>query len=105
MTGKPISFIFLLSNGNGYSLIWETYSTEEATYVWKLECTNPQQLPSLIHPLVELIKWLRRSNKMSYIREKPDNFIRIEHDYSGEDMGFNKWRDCLENSSNRNLCY
>ncbi len=96
MTGKPISFIFLLSNRNGYSLVWETYSTEEATYVWKLDCMNPQQLPSLIPPLVERIKWLRRSNKMNYIREKPDNFIRIEHDYSGEDMGFNKWRDCLE---------
>lgn len=96
MTGKPISFIFLLSYRNGYCLVWETYSTEEATYVWKLDCTNPQQLPSLVNPLVERIKWLRRSNKMSYIREKPDNFIRIEHDYAGEDMGFNKWRDCLE---------
>lgn len=96
ITGKPISFIFLLSNRNRYCLIWETYSTEEATYVWKLDCTNPQQLPSLIHPLVERIKWLRGNNKMSYIRERPDNFIRIEHDYSGEDMGFNKWRDYLE---------
>lgn len=97
MTGKPISFIFLLSSRSGYSLVWETYSTEEATYVWRLHCTNTQQLPSLINPVVERIKWLRRSNKMNYIREKPDNFIRIEHDYSGEDMGFNKWRDCLEN--------
>lgn len=96
MTGKPISFIFLLSNGNGYSLIWETYSTEEATYVWKLDCMNPQQLSSIIQPLIERIKWLRQSNKMSYIREKPDNFARIEHDYSGEDMGFNRWREHLE---------
>lgn len=96
MTGKPISFIFLLSIRKGYSLVWETYSTEEATYVWKLDCMNSQQLPSIILPLVERIKWLRRNNKMSYIREKPDNFTRIEHDYSREDMGFEKWKDYLE---------
>ena len=96
MTGKPISFIFLLPYRNGYCLIWETYSTEEATYIWKLDCANPRELSSLINPLIERIKWLRRGNKMNYIREKPDNFIRIEHDYTSDDKGFNKWRDCLD---------
>lgn len=100
ITGKPISFIFMLPTGNGYSLVWETYSTDEATYVWKLNNLNLQQLQPLVRTLVERIKWLRRGNKMAYIRDKPDNFIRIEHDYSSDDFGFKKWKNLLEQSLN-----
>lgn len=96
ITGKPISFIFLLPAGTGYSLIWETYSTEEATYVWKLNGMNAQQLQSEVQILIEIIKWLRKNNKKTYLRDKPENCTRIEHEYSGEDNGFKKWKKTLD---------
>jgi hypothetical protein len=96
LTGKPLSFIFLLPVPTGFCMIWETYSTQEATYVWKFNNINALQLISPVQELVERIKWLRGNNKMVYLKTKPDNFIRIEHDYSGEDLGFKKWRTQLE---------
>jgi hypothetical protein len=96
LTGKPISFIFLIPNRNDYCLVWETYSTEEATYVWKLNEMSANKLLSSVEELVQNIKWLRKNNKMTFLKNKPTNFKRIEHDYSGEDMGFKKWKAELE---------
>lgn len=96
LTGKPLSFIFLLEISNGFCLIWETYETEEATYVWKIVNCSIDNLSSTLQEHIERIKYLRRNNKNSYLRTKPENFIRIEHDYSGEDNGFKKWKSKLE---------
>jgi len=95
LTGNPLSFIFLLVSGSNYFLVWETYKTDEATYVWKLPTTEASQLSTSIKELVEKIKWLRKSNKLKYLKEKPEGFTRIEHVYNGEDMGFNKWKEQL----------
>jgi len=97
LTGNPLSFIFLLPVKNGYCLIWETYSTEEATYIWKLNSKVDSQLETHFQELVERIKWLRDNNKTVYLKTKPENFIKIEHNYSGEDLGFKKWKAKLEN--------
>ncbi len=96
LTGKPLSFIFLLTIPNGFCLIWETYSTDEATYVWKLNNLDSSHLESIIEEIVDRIKWLRNKNKMDYLKEKPDNFTRIEHNYFGDDLGFKKWKAQLE---------
>lgn len=96
LTGKPLSFIFLLSTPTGFSLIWETYSTQEATYVWKLGNLNNSELSIPLQELIDCIKWLRANNKIAYVKTKPENFLRIEHDYSGEDLGFKKWKSQLE---------
>ncbi len=97
LTGKPLSFIFLLPVSSGFCLIWETYATHEATYIWKLENPDILKLASPIQEIIERIKWLRKSNKTAFLKTKPDNFIKIEHDYSGEDLGFKKWKTQLEN--------
>lgn len=96
LTGNPLSFIFLLKIPSGFCLVWETYSTHEATYVWKLDDMPATQLGSSIQEHIERIKWLRDNNKMTYLRTKPANFLKIEHDYSGEDLGFKKWKSQLE---------
>jgi len=96
LTGKPLSFVFLLSTSTGFSLIWETYSTEEATYVWNLKNLNASELSIPLQDLIDRIKWLRGNNKIAYIKTRPVNFIRIKHDYSGEDLGFKKWKAQLE---------
>lgn len=83
-------------NGNEYCFIWETYSTDEATYVWKLVSDSKLELENNFEHLVELVKSLRANNKMSYLKNKPENFKRIEHDYAGDDFGFKKWKSQLE---------
>ncbi len=97
LTGKPLSFIFLLNLPNGFGLIWETYSTDEATYVWKLQNLPGDELSEQIKERIERIRSLRQNNKEKYLRTKPKDFIRIKHDYSSEDMGFKRWRSQLEN--------
>lgn len=95
MTGKPVSYIFLLQEKNDYYLVWETYSTDEATYVWRITEMETSKLHQVINKHIDLIKWLRDGHKLDYIKTKPDNFKRIEHDYSGKDLGFTKWESEL----------
>jgi len=95
ITGKPISFIFVIKENLQQFLVWETYETEEATYVWWLAAPDRNGQIKEVKDLLEKIKWLRASNKSQYIRLKLPNFKRIEHDYSGDDWGFEKWRAVL----------
>ncbi|MBN8688618.1 MAG: hypothetical protein J0M10_16485 [Chitinophagales bacterium] len=96
LTAKPMSFIFLLPYQNNYCIVWETYSTNEATYAWKIDHKPQSQLMERIQEIVDRIKWLRNKNKMTYLRTKPENFMRIEHEYSGDDFGFKKWKSQIE---------
>jgi hypothetical protein len=96
LTGKPISFIFILPTDKNYCLVWETYSTEEATYLWKLESPNIPLLEKEIQHYIDLIKKLREGNKRAYLGTKPENFLKIDHQYSGEDFGFKKWKSQLD---------
>jgi hypothetical protein len=92
MTGKPVSFIFVIKGALDYHLIWETYETEEATYIWKLAGRDAKDRQMEMSDLLEKIKWLRDKNKRTYIQSNPPNFRRIEHDYSQKDGGLEKWK-------------
>lgn len=96
LTGKPLSFIFILQGNEDYFLVWETYSTQEATYIWKMDAKDRHQLPTQVEERLELIKRLRKNTKLGYLSSKPQNFTRIEHEYSDEDLGFNNWKFQLE---------
>jgi hypothetical protein len=96
LTGQPLSFIFLMKSNNNYFVVWETYKTEEATYIWKMINNDTKVILYEVEKLVEKIKWLRNNNKLNYLKAKPTNFKRIEHEYSGDDFGFNKWKTQLE---------
>lgn len=90
-SSSPKSFIFLIENENSFFLIWETYETNEATYMWKLESNKEDQLQIEIESLVTKIKLLKKGNKRAFLNSKPINFKKIEHEYNHEDFGFNKW--------------
>jgi hypothetical protein len=95
ITGRPVSFIFVIKGKVHHYLVWETYETEEATYIWKLNSPDKKRQSEELKSLLDKIVWLRAGNKMSYIRSKPLNFRRIEHDYAGKDWGFEKWEKIL----------
>jgi hypothetical protein len=95
MTGPPVSFIFVVKGASHYYVVWETYQTEEATYVWKLTGEDNKSRHDEMTKLLDLIMWLREANKEEYLRSKPTNFKRLEHDYEGERFGLEKWKSEL----------
>jgi len=92
MTARPVSFIFVLKGAEDYYMVWETYESEEATYIWKLDNREGQPQREELNELIERIKWLRQKNKLDYLRTHPKNFKRIEHDYGQSDGGVEKWK-------------
>lgn len=97
MTSKPVSFIFVIKGKRHYFLIWETYETEEATYLWELHDHNGLPMENEIKALVDKIKWLREGHKDEYLDSAPETFKRIIHDYSLPDGGISKWTSILTN--------
>lgn len=91
ITGKPLSFIFVIRNNENVFLVWETYLTQEATYVWKLTDASD------IVQKFGLIQEIRKTKRMVYRRKKEDGFTFIEHDYLQPTNGFLKWKTEIEN--------
>ncbi|MCA6441243.1 MAG: hypothetical protein IM598_10560 [Chitinophagaceae bacterium] len=91
LTGKPISFVFLTRENGALFLIWETYLSEEATYIWKL--AKPEQVLEKYALILEM----RKSKRMIYRRKKEEGFYYIEHDYQQAMNGFHKWKEEIEN--------
>lgn len=90
ITGNPLSFVFVVRESGGMYLIWETYNTPEATYIWKIDGT------ANIIQKFGLILELRKSNKMLYLQKKEPAFYRIVHQYNLERNGFVKWKEKIE---------
>jgi len=95
MTGSPVSFIFVITGAQHFFLIWETYETKEATYIWQLESRDGRPTRKEMDELVETIKWLRDGHKKAYLESPRPNFHRIHHDYSQPDGGLMKWKGML----------
>lgn len=91
ITGKPISFVFVIRKANSIFLIWETYITSEATYIWKI--AGAEDIPEKFG----LILSMRKGKRMLYRNKKEKNFYFIEHDYQQPLNGFHKWKGKLEN--------
>lgn len=96
MTGKPLSFIFLVKGNNSFYLIWETYSTKEATYIWKLKTVDFIPIHLQIKEIQSTIHYLRQHNKLEYKKQKVENFHWLEHNYSNLDNGFEEWKNKFE---------
>ena len=90
ITGKPVSFVFVIREAGNTFLIWETYITEEATYIWKI--AGAEDIPEKFG----LILWLRKGNRMQYRNRKEKDFYFIDHDYQLPLNGFHKWKEKLE---------
>ncbi|MES2373415.1 MAG: hypothetical protein V4557_12595 [Bacteroidota bacterium] len=91
ITGKPISFAFVIREKENIFLVWETYLTQEATYIWKLTAAAD------IKKTYGLILEMRKGKRMMYRKKKEDGFYFIEHDYQEQKMnGFLKWKEELE---------
>lgn len=90
---QPFSFIFLLRGDASFHIVLETYDTEEATYLWRLERKN---LKEDIHMVMADLETIRLKGRQAFLEHPPANFSRILHDYSEPRKGFIQWKGALE---------
>ena len=92
---QPFSFIFLIGGQKKYHLIWETLDSEEATYIWHIQ-KDKESLRTAIKEIEVGLAEMKRAGRNSYIKNAPDYFSRIMHNYSDNKKGFIEWKDVLE---------
>lgn len=96
LTGGPLSFMFLLKGLHYFFFIWEPYSSDEATYIWKLKTFDSQQLQEEIRNIHEKVKWLKKGHKKGFIKKEDPLHHKIIHDYQLQGNGFKKWQGQLK---------
>jgi hypothetical protein len=92
---SPFSFVFLLTGKEQFHIVLETLDTEEATYLWHF----PKDKPTLKIKLKEIdeqLRVIRNKGRQVFLKNQPENFSRVLHDYSDDKKGFIIWKDLLE---------
>lgn len=93
---QPLSFLFYLKKDSRSVIIWETLDTKEATYIWTFEGgTNPLKINANIEFCKGEIKLIFAIQKQNYLKQRPQNFHRIIHDYISPE-GFKRWKKELK---------
>ena len=92
---QPFSFIFLIAGENKYHLIWETLDSEEATYLWHI-AKDKDALRAVIKEIEPSLNEMKRTGRIVYVKNAPEYFSRIIHDYSDVKKGFIEWKGILE---------
>ncbi len=92
---SPFSFVFLLPGKKGFHFILETLDTEEATYIWHFD-DDKQTLPDKLRQVDNDLNLIKNKGRQGFLKNPPNNFSRIVHDYSDDRKGFIIWKDMLE---------
>lgn len=95
ISSKPFSFVFVIRQQMDIFLVWETYNTLEATYIWKI--ASNEDIPMKFG----LIQAMKKGKRMQYRNKKEKGFYFINHDYQQPLNGFHKWKEMLENIINQ----
>lgn len=93
-TTDPVAFLFLLEGDRRYYFVLEAYDQALATYVWE-SGKYDGAIQAKLEELQKLMVGFRNSSRLDYRRSNPEGFSFIEHDYSDEIVGFQKWQDNL----------
>lgn len=92
---SPFSFVFLLTGKEQFHIVLETLDTEEATYLWHFHKDKPT-LKTKLKEIDEQLSVIRNKGRQAFLKNQPENFSRVLHDYSDEKKGFIIWKDLLE---------
>ena len=92
---SPFSFVFLLAGKEEFHIVLETLDTEEATYVWDFD-NDKRTLPNKLREVDKDLNIIKNKGRKEFLRNPPENFSRIFHDYTEERKGFIIWKDTLE---------
>lgn len=92
---SPFSFVFLLSGDKHFHVVLETLDTREATYIW--HCNKSKEaLVESVKRIESDLSIIRNKGRQVFLETNPENFSKIQHDYSDERKGFVVWKDQLE---------
>jgi len=92
---NPFSFLFLIAGDKNYHIVWETLSSEEATYIWHFEKTM-DALRKGLHEIETILNEIKATGKQDYLRKEHPHFSRVLHDYGDVQSGFVNWKGALE---------
>lgn len=92
---SPFSFVFLLTGKEGFHIVLETLDTEEATYIWNFD-NDGRTLPDKLRQVDKDLNIIKNKGRQEFLKNPPENFSRILHDYTEERKGFIIWKDILE---------
>lgn len=99
---NPFSFVFFLQGNNRFHVILETLDTEEATYIWhtrlaiKEVIKNKRLLFGFLQKVDQDLNVIRNKGRHVFLETSPENFSKIQHDYSDNRKGFVIWKDMVE---------
>jgi hypothetical protein len=99
---NPFSFVFLLRGGKQFHILLETLDTEEATYIWHTRLTiqevreNKQLIYDCLQKVDQDLNEIRNKGRHIFLESSPENFSKIQHDYSDDRKGFVIWKDMVE---------
>jgi hypothetical protein len=85
---KPFAFLFLIEGKNNYHIVWETFNTEEATYIWHTD-KQIKKLKDLFETVNRDILFIKKHGKKTFLGSQ-NEISRIIHSYLGE--GHKKWK-------------
>lgn len=92
---SPFSFVFLLTGKEQFHFVLETLDTDEATYSWHFHKDKPT-LKTKLKEIDEQLSVIRNKGGQAFLKNQPENFSRVLHDYSDDKKGFIIWKDLLE---------
>ena len=92
---NPFAFVFLLEGVYQYHIVLETLDTEEATYIWHFE-KSELSLKNNLQSIDRDLAVIKNKGRHAFLESQPQNFSKINHDYSEPRKGFIQWRDLLE---------
>ena len=84
-----------MAGNNKYHVIWETLDSEEATYIWHFD-RSIEALRKGLSEIEEILKKIKATSKLDYLRNDHPNFSRIIHEYGDVRKGFVSWKGVLE---------
>lgn len=96
ITSPAFAFLLVLETKASFYAVLECYDKRFATYVWRYGKNASDVKAQLSQVNIEVEAELIKSGKRaSYIRSKPENFFKIEHNYLAPN-GFVLWKEELE---------
>lgn len=92
--------MFFLESEKNQFFIWETLFGTDGTYIWFFKKSSGEAteykktLKNNLEIAKEEINKIKSISRIMYLKNKPENFKRIFHNYSDKD-GFEIWKNAI----------
>ncbi|MBB6609683.1 hypothetical protein H7F15_01410 [Pontibacter sp. Tf4] len=96
ITAPAFAFLLVIEARNSFYAVLECYDKPLATYIWRYSKTTEDIKTQLKQVYAAVEKEVVKAGKRaSYIKDKPDNFVKVEHNYKALN-GAQLWQQEME---------